>query len=142
MRIAACGFDSARRGYIIKSVKDRAGGKRRPDRRLHSRDPSPLLIYHDRQIIATVQGTQCISQSAKLLPVLDVSLEQDIASRFSLTKKRTLVVGERRARKTKNNRLHECFTSLLRHRHAVLTSHRSEEHTSELKSLMRISYAV
>src|SRR3546814_10266029 len=118
MRVAACGFDSARRGYIIKSVKDRAGGKRRPDRRLHSRDPSPLLIYHDRQIIATVQGTQCISQSAKLLPVLDVSLEQDIASRFSLTKKRTLVVGERRARK------------------------RSEEHTSELQSLMRISYAV
>src|SRR3546814_1340378 len=96
MCIAAGGFDSAGRGYIIKSVKDRAGGKRRSDRRLHSRDPSPLLIYHDRQIIATVQGTQCISQSAKLLPVLDVSLEQDIASRFSLTKKRTLVVGERR----------------------------------------------
>src|SRR3546814_18713795 len=81
MRIAACGFDSARRGYIIKSVKDRAGGKRRPDRRLHSRDPSPLLIYHHRQIIATVQGTQCISQSAKLVPVLAVSLEPDIASR-------------------------------------------------------------
>src|SRR3546814_15885150 len=105
MRIAACGFDSARRGYIIKSVKDRAGGKRRPDRRLHSRDPSPLLIYHDRQIIATVQGTQCISQSAKLLPVLAVSLEQDIASRFSLTKKRTPVVGASRARKTKHNQL-------------------------------------
>src|SRR3546814_20592030 len=104
MRIAACGFDSARRGYIIKSVKDRAGGKRRPDRRLHSRDPSPLLIYHDRQIIATVQGTQCISQRAKLLPVLDGSLEQAIASRFSLPKTLTLVLGEGRARTPKNNR--------------------------------------
>src|SRR3546814_18647059 len=83
MRIAACGFDSARRGYIIKSVEDRAGGKRRPDRRLHSRDPAPLLIYPDRQIITTVQGTPSISQSAKLHPFLDVSLEHDIDNRFA-----------------------------------------------------------
>src|SRR3546814_20239513 len=105
MRIAACGFDSARRGYIIKSVKDRAGGKRRPDRRLHSRDPSPLLTYHDCQIIPTVHGTQCISKIAKLPPILDVSTEQDIARRFTRPEKRPHDPGAERGRKNKNKRV-------------------------------------
>src|SRR3546814_6333360 len=43
-----------------------------------------------------------------------------------------------RLNETAANELHHCVTADLR----VLTGGRSEEHTSELQSLMRISYAV
>src|SRR3546814_6341836 len=43
------------------------------------------------------------------------------------------------AQRTKHDKRHAVAISHLRHRRAL---HRSEEHTSELQSLMRISYAV
>src|SRR3546814_3991837 len=66
---------------------------------------------------------------SQLLAVLDIAPEQDIARRVAVAKKCALVVGEGQARQAENSGYHRRST-------------RSEEHTSELQSLMRISYAV
>ncbi|OHC94864.1 MAG: hypothetical protein A2095_13930 [Sphingomonadales bacterium GWF1_63_6] len=98
--------DRARRRDIIKTIEHRAGRKRGPDWRLHPGDAPPLLIDHDQQVVATMQGAQIIGQRPQLRPIDDIALEDNIACGLRLGKEGALVRGQGWPGQAENNRLH------------------------------------
>jgi hypothetical protein len=53
-----------------------------------------------------MQSAKTIGQSANLLAILDIALEQDIPRRFNIAEQALFIVGESQAGKAKNHGLH------------------------------------
>ena len=106
LRIAPRRLDRAGRSNLIQPVKHRTRRKGRPERRLHPRNPSALLIDHDKDIVPAVQRTQCIGQRPKLVTAFHIALEDYVARRLGIAKQRAFVRGKRQARQAEDDRFH------------------------------------
>src|SRR3546814_10130575 len=104
-----------------------------------SSDLAVTPLGHDGQVLAFLVGphAQAKEAQAKFLPNLAHLLQMPSGFRAGL-----MQVVERGARQFKLARRLQADGAVLAGKRDDLPAFRSEEHTSELQSLMRISYAV